>query len=423
MSGSNPFRLKKSGGDAPFPPLPSHHSAHQYQSHFTPSISSHSTATDPTSLSSSSNAVIATEQADFPLPSAGAPLPTANALGLDDPETSDDHSDSDPFGQDSNVSDDDVERPPTPVNPVVALYPQETVGLSRPSVSSQASTTTAGAYREQPPTTAASHVNIAVVGELRGPTDISSSIASSLSSVSLEKTSSDNSGNERRPYSEQCIDCVANHACQSYKSGFFPWLFPGASGFSSNVAGEYRLFWYIVEPCVTGRWSKTQSIPTQATTHSAVESTAWSDETVQVYALETVLFPVFCTPLYLIDSKNDPPIHEEANSKLGPQAENLAPAEESKKSGLGVQSNPWTTSKRASLIHQLPPPPPPRRTRVTNHNSDNNQRSSVASEHRADQPENFVPHPSNAKDILADLSRLQKEVDDLRGHYENRGAR
>lgn len=31
-----------------------------------------------------------------------------------------------------------------------------------------------------------------------------------------------------------------------------------------------------------------------------------------------------------------------------------------------------------------------------------------------------VPLPSNANDILADLSRLQKEVDDLRGSYENR---
>lgn len=31
-----------------------------------------------------------------------------------------------------------------------------------------------------------------------------------------------------------------------------------------------------------------------------------------------------------------------------------------------------------------------------------------------------LPQPSNAQDILADLSRLQKEVDDLRGHYESR---
>lgn len=30
------------------------------------------------------------------------------------------------------------------------------------------------------------------------------------------------------------------------------------------------------------------------------------------------------------------------------------------------------------------------------------------------------PQPSNALDILADLTKLQKEVDDLRGHYENR---
>ncbi|KAJ5768374.1 hypothetical protein N7533_000957 [Penicillium manginii] len=38
----------------------------------------------------------------------------------------------------------------------------------------------------------------------------------------------------------------------------------------------------------------------------------------------------------------------------------------------------------------------------------------------ATQAETPLPQPSNATDILADLSRLQKEVDDLRGHYESR---
>jgi N-acetyltransferase len=386
------------------------------------------------------------------------------------------------------VSDDDVERPPTPVNPVVALYPQETVGLSRPSVSSQASTTTAGAYREQPPTTAASHVNIAVVGELRGPTDISSSIASSLSSVSLEKTSSDNSGNERRPYvrarsSVRPVplgtsidpDALATRSANNRdrvpppppKSHHGKLISPSLNNASTasqttpaRATNRVSFHGSSPGPLVSPRMSQENTdyfgislspaspadgLRRSQSQHKRPPTPPLSRRHGQMRRSKSTLSKPcssqFSAPHYTSsvptspgsrslapslrsqDSKNDPPIHEEANSKPGPQAENLAPAEESKKSGLGVQSNPWTTSKRASLIHQLPPPPPPRRTRVTNHNSDNNQRSSVASEHRADQPENFVPHPSNAKDILADLSRLQKEVDDLRGHYENRGAR
>lgn len=56
-------------------------------------------------------------------------------------------------------------------------------------------------------------------------------------------------------------------------------------------------------------------------------------------------------------------------------------------------------------LSPVPPPPPPRRVR---------------SGQPAKQEEEFVPHPSNASGILADLTKLQKEVDDLRGHYEGR---
>lgn len=62
-----------------------------------------------------------------------------------------------------------------------------------------------------------------------------------------------------------------------------------------------------------------------------------------------------------------------------------------------------------------PPPPPPRRARDSNpRNSDG------GADAQANRTEAPLPQPSNANDILADLSRLQKEVDDLRGHYENR---
>ncbi|KEY76424.1 hypothetical protein BA78_4533 [Aspergillus fumigatus] len=74
-------------------------------------------------------------------------------------------------------------------------------------------------------------------------------------------------------------------------------------------------------------------------------------------------------------------------------------------------------SRRASQVNPLPPPPPPRRNRVSSNHS--NSRSQSAQKKQAED-EDFIPRPSNANDILADLSRLQKEVDDLRGHYESR---
>ncbi|KAJ5726420.1 uncharacterized protein N7483_007777 [Penicillium malachiteum] len=62
-----------------------------------------------------------------------------------------------------------------------------------------------------------------------------------------------------------------------------------------------------------------------------------------------------------------------------------------------------------------PPPPPPRRAR-------GNSRGEGRPLSQLITPEEPLPQPSNAQDILADLSRLQKEVDDLRGHYENRNC-
>lgn len=63
-----------------------------------------------------------------------------------------------------------------------------------------------------------------------------------------------------------------------------------------------------------------------------------------------------------------------------------------------------------------PPPPPPRRAR-----DPNTRYSDGGSASRMTSADEFPPpQPSNAHDILADLSRLQKEVDDLRGHYEER---
>ncbi|KAA8645473.1 hypothetical protein EYZ11_011881 [Aspergillus tanneri] len=85
-------------------------------------------------------------------------------------------------------------------------------------------------------------------------------------------------------------------------------------------------------------------------------------------------------------------------------------------------SNPRAPlTKRVSQHNPMPPPPPPRRTRgSSNHSSEGTHSTSLRPEKRTDENDGFTPLPSNAKDILADLTRLQKEVDDLRGHYESR---
>ncbi|KAL4922157.1 hypothetical protein BDW62DRAFT_77765 [Aspergillus aurantiobrunneus] len=120
------------------------------------------------------------------------------------------------------------------------------------------------------------------------------------------------------------------------------------------------------------------------------------------------------------DSGKDTSVLDEASSNLTLPSENIAPTslQATEASRSEIQPSPRTTSKRGPFINHLPPPPPPRRTRGI----DNNRPPSFHLEQRVDGPEKFVSHPSNAQDILADLSRLQKEVDDLRGHYENRRA-
>lgn len=63
-----------------------------------------------------------------------------------------------------------------------------------------------------------------------------------------------------------------------------------------------------------------------------------------------------------------------------------------------------------------PPPPPPRRGR---HSNENAQPTSTILPGKTEQEDTF-PHPSNANHILEDLSRLQREVDALRGQYERK---
>ncbi|GLI77114.1 hypothetical protein PoHVEF18_005399 [Penicillium ochrochloron] len=92
-----------------------------------------------------------------------------------------------------------------------------------------------------------------------------------------------------------------------------------------------------------------------------------------------------------------------------------------------TRSNPPPPGRRASSHGSIlsgsspssaapPPPPPPRRARdSSSRSSEGRPVSQVVGVEEAP-----LPQPSNAQDILADLTRLQKEVDDLRGHYESR---
>lgn len=63
-----------------------------------------------------------------------------------------------------------------------------------------------------------------------------------------------------------------------------------------------------------------------------------------------------------------------------------------------------------------PPPPPPRRIRASSKGSNSSAHPTGAHP----EPAEVLPQSSNAEDILADLTRLQKEVDDLRGHYHRK---
>ncbi|CAG8160706.1 unnamed protein product [Penicillium olsonii] len=109
-----------------------------------------------------------------------------------------------------------------------------------------------------------------------------------------------------------------------------------------------------------------------------------------------------------------PPPSSGSFQPTGPLADvslNVSPPTTSRPSSLkaGRRASSYGTAGSAGSTGP-PPPPPPRRTRDSMIRSSD----SIPVPGPANQP------PSNALDILADLTKLQKEVDDLRGHYENR---
>ncbi|OKL63049.1 hypothetical protein UA08_02025 [Talaromyces atroroseus] len=95
-----------------------------------------------------------------------------------------------------------------------------------------------------------------------------------------------------------------------------------------------------------------------------------------------------------------------------------------------VKQNPAgsTTTTTESGTLMPPPPPPPRRLRASSKGSNSSAQATAlvagipAEKAGVDDNETNTepPSSSNMQDILADLSRLQQEVDDLRVHYEGR---
>lgn len=97
---------------------------------------------------------------------------------------------------------------------------------------------------------------------------------------------------------------------------------------------------------------------------------------------------------------------------------------------ISQQSPSRTPSISSGKQHHRPPnsqpprPPPRRRLRGSSQSSANSTNPTTATHEISKSSENAaegsVKDTSNANDILADLSKLQKEVDDLRGQYQTR---
>ncbi|OJJ84162.1 uncharacterized protein ASPGLDRAFT_149291 [Aspergillus glaucus CBS 516.65] len=103
--------------------------------------------------------------------------------------------------------------------------------------------------------------------------------------------------------------------------------------------------------------------------------------------------------------KSTSSLKEQAPSPLSPTAE----------SPLSRTTSIRRTTSGSSSAAAPPPPPPPRRARYSN---DSTRPASYVQPKKTEEESSF--QPSNANNILEDLSRLQKEVDDLRGRYESR---
>ncbi|KAL3472681.1 hypothetical protein BJX99DRAFT_262124 [Aspergillus californicus] len=490
MSGLNPFRPKK-------PEDPKDQQVHHRSS---PSTSSISVAPDPIFLGLSPPAAIAAPQTNL----SSTPIAIATTTPpppINDPDhdsvTSDDQSISDPFGLNSDVSDDELERPQVSLEPPITASPgdlrrpQESIRITPPFVSSsnQPSTTTTPLGDQN--WTAEDNRKADGDGRLGESSAIASSRASSRSSLSSDEMDSDSTADEPPSYARNkpsirpvSLGLGVDNRSLASRSGNrdrvpppppkshhgklispdlnitlpAPQKEPGKTanhvsfhGSSSSPLASPRVLQagpdYFstpsnepAPPTDTLRRSQSQykrpPTPPLSRRHSQMRRSkstlskpAISQLPIPPDRIEdnasTPSSPGSCsfTPLRSRDPRLDSSYPDEASSFSTINSENIAPIfsmQSVEVLGLGIQSNSRTTSKRASLINQHPPPPPPRRTRGSNYSNESNRSASLRSEQRADGVENLLPNPSNAKDILADLSRLQKEVDDLRGQYQDR---
>lgn len=119
-----------------------------------------------------------------------------------------------------------------------------------------------------------------------------------------------------------------------------------------------------------------------------------------------------------------PSLRKPSRNSLFPTDESLLKHTPSREDHLQAETSTLSNPQRTPSVRRtgqgtsssaVPPPPPPRRARFSN---DGTRPTSVMLEKTRE--EDAFPHPSNANHILDDLSRLQKEVDDLRGRYESR---
>ncbi|KAL4930219.1 uncharacterized protein BDV17DRAFT_280809 [Aspergillus undulatus] len=419
--------------------------ARQRQSHPPPPISSPPTALDQIFLSHSPSSAVATNQAKVRSPSAGVSSPPSaspNAPDLDGSSTLDGQSASDPFIQSSDVSDDEAEQAQVPPGSPTTVLGDRTIPPS--GSSSQPSTTSHSTERQTPTrpqvdTVIASSFASSQSAPLEAPEITTSGRPISLGPGLDPSALAIRSGNRERvpppppkTHHGRLISPDLNNTSPAS-------VVPGKA--ISRVSFHESPPKFTISPrvlqsdsdCFDSSFShqsqhKRPPTPPLSRRHSHVrrsKSTLSKPNSSHISTPPSPGSRSLTPSLRSRDSRNDSSIPDESRLTLTLSSENIEPRSSLQPMGvlgLRTQSNSRILSKQASSTSHLPPPPPPRRTRGRNQSSDDSRNSSLRSEQRVGGPENYVPRPSNAQDILADLSRLQKEVDDLRGHYESRKA-
>ncbi|KAJ9408901.1 hypothetical protein DTO045G8_3470 [Paecilomyces variotii] len=121
--------------------------------------------------------------------------------------------------------------------------------------------------------------------------------------------------------------------------------------------------------------------------------------------------PAFPFPQRTSSTSSGPPGGEESERGASPASSRTPSIRSARRVSQPLGSSP---------SNMPPPPPPPRRTRSPSRGSTDSSRPRSFHLEKENEPTVPVAEPSNADSILADLTRLQQEVDALRGQYESR---